>query len=248
MATALSNLAGLAFFAAALARLLPGLPGRAGTPGPVVRLEPEILRDGLPGFCMVALAMVSNCFLNHMISALGSEAVAGLGIVRKIDQLAYSVNQGITQGMLPLVAYCYASGRRGRMWRAVGLSALCAEAVALACMAASLLAARPLVSLFIREPVTVGYGAGFLRILCLAVPVYTLTFVIIAVFQAAGKGVEPFVLSILHKGTLDILLLFVLRRAFGTASILWAAPVSEAVALLVGLCLLARFVRRQAAA
>ncbi|MCM1192328.1 MAG: MATE family efflux transporter [Acetatifactor muris] len=80
-----------------------------GSQGGTGELILEIIKGGIPSFFMVALAMVSNCFLNSMISTLGSEAVAGLGIVRKIDQLAYAVNQGITQGMLPLAAYCYAS-------------------------------------------------------------------------------------------------------------------------------------------
>ena len=80
---------------------LQQVPGEKARPGTIGHQMAEILRDGLPRFCMVALSTVSNCFLNSMISSLGSEAVAGLGIVRKIDQLAYAVNQGITQGMLP---------------------------------------------------------------------------------------------------------------------------------------------------
>lgn len=68
---------------------------------------------GLPGFCMISVSMISNCFLNALLSGIGSSAaVAGLGIVRKIDSLSYAVNQGITQGMLPLVGYCYASGNK----------------------------------------------------------------------------------------------------------------------------------------
>ncbi len=62
--------------------------------------------------------------LNSMLSAMGSEAVAGIGIVRKIDQIAFSANQGITQGMLPLVAYCYSSGRHKRMKRIIVCSAV----------------------------------------------------------------------------------------------------------------------------
>lgn len=201
----------------------------------------EILQGGIPGFCMVALAMLSNCILNSMISAMGSEAVAGLGIVRKIDQLAYAVNQGITQGMLPLVAYCYSSGHRKRMWKAVGISAAASEIFSLICTTVSLGFAPYLVRIFIRDSATVEIGARFLRVLCLAIPIYTLTFVIIAVFQAAGKGVEPFLLSVLHKGSLDIAFLFLIRRISSSQNLVWAAPVSEAIALFVGIYLLSRF-------
>ena len=70
----------------------------------------EVFRSGLSSFLMVALNSVSNSFLNASVGAYGSSAaLSGLGIVRKIDGLAYSVNQGITQGItqgivLPSVA------------------------------------------------------------------------------------------------------------------------------------------------
>ena len=54
--------------------------------------------------------------------------------------------------------------------------------------------APKLVEVFIRDGATVSYGAAFLRILCLAIPIYSVTFVIIAVFQAVGRSSEPFAL------------------------------------------------------
>lgn len=246
IATAMSNLIALIFFAIYLRHTVrtrfSDVSGNRRRP--TGRQMLEIIEDGIPGFCMVALAMLSNCVLNNMISSLGSEAVAGLGIVRKIDQLAYAVNQGITQGMLPLVAYCWSAGLRKRMWQAVKCAALCSEVFSLLCMAVSLVFSEQLITFFIRDEVTVHYGAEFLRILCLAVPVYTLTFVIIAVFQGVGRGVEPLVLSVLHKGSLDIALLFLIRTLFGVERLVWAAPISEAVALIVGIGMLFSFQKR----
>ena len=68
----------------------------------------EVFRSGLSSFLMVALNSVSNSFLNASVGAYGSStALSGLGIVRKIDGLAYSVNQGI---MLPSVATAIRTG------------------------------------------------------------------------------------------------------------------------------------------
>ena len=88
-----------------------------------LRIFKELIGGGLPAFCLVALAMLSNCFLNSMLSKLGNEAVAGVGVVRKIDHLAYAVNQGVTQGMLPLVAYSYSAGRKTFMKQIILLAA-----------------------------------------------------------------------------------------------------------------------------
>lgn len=203
----------------------------------------DVFFSGIPGFCMQTFAMFSNCFLNSMLSAMGSEAVAGIGIVRKIDQIAFAVNQGITQGMLPLVAYCYSSGLHKRMKHIIFCSAVSTFAFSLLCMCLSLLFAPELVAVFIRDDATIRYGAEFLRVICLAIPVYSITFVIIAVFQAAGRGTEPFVLTLIRKGSIDIVLMFVIRAAFGVSYITLASPITEVIALCIGLAMLFRFLK-----
>jgi len=201
----------------------------------------EIFRGGLPSFCMVTLAMVSNSVLNSMMSALGSEAVAGIGIVRKIDQLAHAVNQGTTQGMLPLAAYCYSAKKYDRMWAVVKNSAIVTMVVSLTSFALSELIPVQLVQLFIKDPITVKYGSEFLRIICIAVPIYSFIFIIISLFQAVGKSTTPFLLSILHKGTLDIVLMFIIKEYCELKTILWAAPISEIFTLCLTIILVIHF-------
>lgn len=114
VATAIANTISLVYFILCLRHgWHPGvyavhprwLKGQGSTMG-------EVFRSGLSSFLMVALNSVSNSFLNASVGAYGSStALSGLGSVRKIDGLAYSVNQGITQGiMLPIVATAIRTG------------------------------------------------------------------------------------------------------------------------------------------
>lgn len=204
----------------------------------------DIMKSGIPSFFLLAAGQISNFFLNGMIADMGaSAAVAGIGVVRKIDSLAYAINQGITQGMLPIVAYCYSSKRIQRMKSVVVFSAMLTVAFSLLCSLCSYIFAPQLIKFFIRDADTIFYGAKFLRVLCIAVAIYPLLFVIIAVFQAVGEGTKPFLLSLLHKGSLDIVLFFVIRKVFGLEYILWATPVMAAVALLVGAVIVLRLFR-----
>lgn len=98
--------------------------------------------------------------------------------------------------------------------------------------------------LYIRDADTVYYGTEFLRILCISVAIYPLLFVIIAVFQAMGQGVQSFVLSLLNKGTLDIALFFVIRMLFGLEQVLWATPIVSAIALAIGAMSILDFFRK----
>lgn len=201
----------------------------------------DIMKSGIPSFFLLAAGQISNLFLNSMIADMGaSAAVAGVGVVRKIDSLAYAINQGITQGMLPIVAYCYSSHRIHRMKAVVSFSAMLTVVFSLSCSIYSYIFAPELIELFIRDADTIDYGAKFLRVLCIAVAIYPLLFVIIAVFQAVGEGIKPFALSLLHKGSLDIVLFFVVRKVFGLEYILWVTPIMSTVALTVGIVLILR--------
>ena len=182
--------------------------------------------------------MFSNCFLNGMIATMGSSAaVAGIGITRKLDSVAYAVNQGITQGMLPIVSYCYAAGRQERMRKVIRFSAVCTMSFSLVWSLISWFFAPEMIGLFIRDADTVFYGAQFLRVLCISVAIYPLLFVIITVFQAVGDSAKPFVLSLLHKGSLDIVLYFVIRHFFGVEYILWSSVIMDIIALSLSLIL-----------
>ena len=103
--------------------------------------------------------------------------------------------------------------------------------------------APQLIKFFINDPTTIEYGSYFQRIMCFAVVLYPMVFVIMAVFQAAGQSLKPFILSFVHKGSIDILLFFIIRQAFGLKYILWASPIMAGVALIVAIILVRRFFR-----
>lgn len=247
IATALSNVAAMLYFIVYIFRSRKnGMFRLALEKGSKIGwVLSDILKCGIPSFFLLAAGQVSNFFLNGMIADMGaSAAMAGIGVVRKIDSLAYAVNQGITQGMLPIVAYCYASRRFFRMKSVVVFSSVCTLSFSILCSIGSYVFAPWLIGFFINDALTIFYGTKFLRILCIAVSVYPVLFVIIAVFQAVGESVKPFLLSLLHKGSLDIVLFFVIRKFFGVEYILWASPVMAAAALAVGIIMAARLFRQ----
>ena len=112
------------------------------------------------------------------------------------------------------------------------------------CSAVSYICSEELLTFFIRDRDTVFYGSSFLRVLCLAIPCYSVTFVIIAVFQAVGRSLPPFALSLLHRGTVDNLLLFMIKTHFDHFYVIWAAPAAEALTLLIALAMFFRLMRR----
>lgn len=75
--------------------------------------------------------------------------------------------------------------------------------------------AVPIAGSFISDADTVGYGQQFLKIICLACPTTAINFMSITVFQAIDKKIQPLFLSLLCKGSLDVVFMLLLNRSIG---------------------------------
>ena len=196
-----------------------------------------VLSAGVPSAVMTLMSTISNTVLNHLISSYSTEAIAGMGIAKKIDLIAYQIAQGMTQGTLPLIGYNYASGNRKRMSQSIHTIFRYTLILAFSAMIVLLLASKFVTRLFIQDPATVTYGSEFLRVISIACPTTALNFRIITVFQATGAKVRPLILSFLRKGTLDVPLMFLFNHLYGIERIAWATPMADQIALLIALIL-----------
>lgn len=204
----------------------------------------EVLSVGFPSSAISIMATFSNLTLNKIIAGYSNEAVAGMGIAKKIDLMAFAIAQGMTQGTLPLIGYNYSSGNRKRMLSALKVLLLDCLVASFAGMALMFFAATPITRCFIDDAVTVKYGRDFLRILCLACPTTALNFLAITTFQATGKKTQPLILSLLRKGGLDIPLMLLFNGMLGISGIAWATPLADAMALLVAAVLVLPYLKK----
>ena len=204
----------------------------------------EVLEVGLPSFMISAMATISTFSVNKITSSYMNEAVAGMGIAKKIDTLAFAIAQGMGQGTMPLIGYNFTSGNRKRMLSAVKVLLADSLIIALAGTALLFVAAGPVTGCFIDDAQTVEYGRRFLRIICLACPTTAVNFFAITVFQATGKKVQPIFLSLLRKGTLDVALMILLNQFFGITGIAWATPAADAAALILSAILLVPYLKK----
>ena len=167
-----------------------------------------------------------------------------MGIAKKIDLLAYAISQGMTQGTLPLIGYNFSSGNVRRMKQSIKTAFLYSLIVAVCGTIVLYFLAAPIAEGFISDAETVHYGQTFLKIICLACPTTAVNFMVITVFQAIGKKVQPLLLSLLRKGSLDILFMLLFNNVMGISGIAWATPFADWVAFVISLALLIPCVRK----
>ena len=203
----------------------------------------EVVVVGLPSFLISMLATISNTMLIHIIAGYSNEAVAGMGIAKRIDYLAFAVSQGMTQGTLPLIGYNFSSGNLRRMMESVRKLLLACLVVASSLMALMYFGASPITRCFIDNAETVKYGYKFLRIICLSCLATMMTFFAIMIFQATGRSTQPIFLSMLRKGTIDVALMFWFDRIFGIDGVAWASPAAEHVSMIIAAIVVVPYLR-----
>lgn len=237
MATALSNGAAVACFAVYLVRrrgatYLNLLPANLRYAAQYLR---PILAIGFPSALQYALTVVATAAQADFVSQYPTEAVAALGIVKKLDQLPLYFSIGVSNGLLPLLAYNHAAGNHHRRAQAFRIGSLMSFGFAVLCLVCYEAFAIPLVSLFIADAATVRYGAVFLRCMVTAMPMMALCYPIIIQFQAMGRARESLVCSILRKGVLDIPLLYLMDALFPLYGCMWVQPIVDAISLAAAL-------------
>lgn len=197
----------------------------------------EVLLVGLPSSIMNVMGIFSNITLNKLLVNYSNAAVAGIGIAKKIDMLAFAIANGLSQGVIPLIGYNYAAKNTRRMRSAIKVTLILSLAVTTVGAVLLFTCANPLVRAFIDDAETVRYGGMFQRIICITGPFTAITTVIISIFQSVGQKGKPLLMSMLRKGGLDVPFMFLLDSLAGVKAIAWATPIADCGAMLVGILL-----------
>ena len=205
------------------------------------KIVPELLATGAPACLSTSLAMVSNIAANLFMSSYGTAAVAGLGIAKKANTLAFNINMGLTQGVLPLIGYTYAAKNYDRMKKTIFFTLGVSVCFSVTCTFIYRSFASPIIRFFIDEPETVKEGTKLLPTLAIAVVFCAMTFLMNTIFQATGKKLYSLVTSVLRKGIFDIPLMYLFGKMWQETGIVVATPVSEVLSILVAGVLLFKF-------
>ena len=231
IATALSNVCSLIYFIIVITRLrsqtVLTFSPKAGLPsGALVR---EAIAGGIPSAMSNGLFNLSQLMINKLMAGYGDIALAAVGIVLKAERIPLNTGVGITQGMMPLVAYNYSNGNYKRMKQTIRQSRLAGLAVAAAAIVVYEFTAPAILRLFINNAETDLLGAAFLRVRCLATPFMFLCFHMLFAFQGMGENRTGFWLAVIRQLVLYVPLLLLMNVLFGMYGLVWTQVVSDGI-------------------
>lgn len=196
---------------------------------------------GIPASIQNLLNVTGMTILNNFTSSYGSDAVASMGIAQRLNNVPISIAMGFSQGMMPLVGYCFASGNVKRMKSAILFTGRIV-AIALVCVSIVYFFLAPtLISLFMDNAIIIEYGTAFLRGFCLGIPFLCIDFLAVGVFQAVGKGRNSLIFALTRKLFLEIPAIFILNKLFPLFGLPYSQLLTEIIMSVIAITTLIHF-------
>ena len=165
--------------------------------------------------------------VNQFLLPYGSEKIAAMGIVLKINMIAQLMLVGFAFGGVPLFGFLCGAGDREKLSRLIRfcLCFLCGLALALSAILFAL--APRLMRAFIDVQAIVSDGALMLRWQTAGNVFAAVVLLMTCLFQASGRALPAFALSISRQGALFILVLVAAVALFGYGGLLRAQTLAD---------------------
>ena len=199
---------------------------------------------GIPAAIQNLLNVTGMTVLNNFMSAYGSDAVAAIGIAQKVNMIPMYIAMGMSQGIMPLIAYNYSSKNTKRMKDAVKFSMTIALVFLVSFTVIYHTASESLIGIFMEDETVVSYGSSFLKGMCLAMPFLSIDFMAVGIFQSCGMGKKSLVFAILRKVVLEIPALCILNKLFPMYGLAYAQLCAEVVLAAVAIIVMVRLFRK----
>lgn len=222
IATCLSNCIASLYFLTQMFRLRRNNVLTFRAPFPKAESIRAVFGVGIPGAVSTFLFDVDYIIIDRLMASYNDFALAAIGIVLKIERFPLNVGIGICQGMMPLVAFNYASSNQVRMDACIRLARNLGLFIAGISILIYEIFAPKLTGLFLENPATYDMSTTFLRIRILATPLMFVSFFTVHLFQAFGKGGISLFLGLMRWLTFNIPMLFILNHIFGMYGIVWS--------------------------
>lgn len=244
IATVLGNVAGalvsVMFYLSGKSLLKPS----AKMLRPTAEIIKEIYWVGVPASLETLLTAAAYMVNNNLAVAYGPLTVAATGIAQKLISLGSYVYQGFASGVQPIMGYNYGAKNYTRMKAVLKAGVITVTTMELILMAAYGILAPTLVDIFTDSPEVIRIGAQAVRAMMLILPFVGSVSMCRMSFQAMGKPVYAFCITLVRQLILYIPLLIIFNKYFGFKGLIHAQPVTEAVMMAVSIMLLLRFIDR----
>lgn len=204
----------------------------------------KIYAVGFPSIIMQSIGSVMNYGFNQILLSFTDTAAAVFGIYFKLQSFFFMPVFGLTNGLIPILAYNYGARKKERMLKSFKLSILYAEIILIAGTLCFQFAPHVLLGFFSPTEELLEIGQVALRIISLSFPIAAFCIVSGTMFQALGNGIYSMWVSIARQLAVLLPVAFLMSLT-GNLSLVWLSfPIAEGASLLMTLIFLLRIYKK----
>lgn len=240
LATVLSNVVSAVLLIVLLvtkSQRLSVRPGDCSVQGTELR---EILVIGVPASITNLMQSFAMALTNRFLLPYGTENVAALGIALKVNMIVMLIMVGFAFGAQPLLGYNYGANNRERLRGILKFDVLVQLVFSVVMTVVFLIFAPQIIRIFMSDSGVMQAGSRILRCMVITMPLMGIILVCTTLFQAAGKAMPAFLLSISRQGVALLLCMVVLSAVFGLYGVILAQAAADVVSVILALVLLRR--------
>ncbi len=198
----------------------------------------QILGVGVTAALSNLMQSLTVIVINQFLLPYGNDKIAAMGIVLKVNMIAQLILTGFAFGGVPMYGYLYGAKQSDALRKLIRfcLTFLCLLSLVLTAFLC--LASTPLMGLFVQGADLISTGSEMLRWQAAATVCAGIVLLLTVLFQATGKIVPAFLLSISRQGAVFLVVLVVCVKMFSYHGVLMAQAVADVLSAILALTLL----------
>lgn len=207
----------------------------------------RIFSLGMPSFITQIATVIVIFTMNNVITTVGVDSKYGtdiplavIGITMKICMVVTQIALGIAIGSQPIYGYNYGSRKYNRVKKTFKLAIISSTLVLIAATVIFEFFPTQIISLFGQESeIYMEYAVKCVRTYLCACFVIGMNLVCCIFLQSVGKAVPSSILSLARQIVILVPAIVLLGNLGGVEGILWAGPVSDVLACVISLIMVA---------
>ena len=190
---------------------------------------------GIPTAVIQICLSVASSLTNIAAASLpqSDEIIAAYGVVQRLILIGCYVIMGFMQGYQPVASYAFGAKNEDRFHESVRFALKGSLLLTVLVAAIYIILSRPLIMLFNRNPVIIGYGSRLLISQVALYPAFGLCYMMTITFQTIGASRYGLFLSVIRQGLFYIPFILTLPMLFGVAGIYFSQPAADILTIVV---------------
>ena len=205
---------------------------------------------GIPTAVIQICLSVASSLTNIAAAPLpqADEIIAAYGVVQRLILIGCYVVMGFMQGYQPVASYAFGARDEERFHQSVRFALKGALLLTVLAEAVYIAFAAPLIGLFNRNPVIIGYGRSLLISQVALYPAFGLCYMMTITYQTIGASGYGLFLSMIRQGLFYVPFILTLPRVMGVRGICASQPAADVLVCLFSIRPMKRTASRNMAA